>query len=404
MLSPINRGKETVKVNSFLAIRDGNFSVSNVTAIIGPQASGKSIFAKLIYFGRSYIRQYLDLVFLGAFDKREFKIEQAKRFVELFGGLVGFDSAFSIQYAYGDFIVTINRVSERHKPKVTHNDSLEKLGGLVKKEFTRFSDRLKQQDRGRARSNLQYVFTRQSEEAKAFFASIPKVLFVPASRSFYASVSEELFTFLASDERIDPLIAQFGSFYEFAKRNVAGEWYGVSRTQSEKNEINKKIRPVIDGDFVRIKSNDFIKTKWGRVPLRSSSSGQQEALPLLFSLMEYPGSIDGPHLIIIEEPEAHLFPTAQKYVLDLIVERVTLTECEALFTSHSPYVLSCLNNHVMRFRAGKNETHREIQVGAWLAQDGTMRNIIDEETGLIDTNALDEISEVIASEFIEAIG
>ena len=243
----------------------------------------------------------------------------------------------------------------------------------------------------------------QSDLAGKFFSSVPSVLFVPASRSFYSTISEELFTFLASDERVDPLTAQFGSFYEFAKRKTAGDWFGNNLNEKERSIVNQKIKPVIGGDFVREKSKDFIKTGWGKVPLRSSSSGQQEALPLLFSLMEYPGSSAGPHLIIIEEPEAHLFPTAQKYMLDLMVERVVLTNCDILFTTHSPYVLACLNNHISRFKSKAVRLGRNVVVSAFLTQEGSVSSIIEEESGFIDLNFIDEVSGLIASELMETI-
>jgi hypothetical protein len=402
MLNAIESGIEHIIVENFLAVRSGRMDIDNITAIIGPQASGKSIFAKLVYFGRTYLEYYFHSVFQAGFEIRQFKVERVNAFLELFGGLDGFDHDFSVTYTYGFFEVCISRALEGHKPKVSQNKELEKCGVALKREYARYSNRQNEEVKRRVRPASAYGFMNEDEGVKNFFASIPSVLFVPASRSFYSTISEELFTFLASDERVDPLTAQFGSFYEFAKRKVGGDWYGSSLSASARSELNAKLRPVIDGDFVRIKSKDYIKTDWGRVPLRSSSSGQQESLPLLFSLLEYPGSASGPHLIIVEEPEAHLFPTAQKYVLDLMVNRVLETNCDILFTTHSPYVLACLNIHVARFKGKKVRLGRDITLGAWLAQSGTLQSIVEQDSGLVDTNFLDEVSGEIVNEFLEA--
>ena len=48
--------------------------------------------------------------------------------------------------------------------------------------------------------------------------------------------------------------------------------------------------------------------------------GQQEAFPLLL-LLSYllnPATTWGHKSVVIEEPEAHLFPTAQKAIVDLL--------------------------------------------------------------------------------------
>ena len=214
-------------------------------------------------------------------------------------------------------------------------------------------------------------------------------------------MSEELFTFLASEERVDRLIAQFGSFYEFAKRRVTGELYGTQISKKEKEKLDSFFRPVIGGEYIREKSKDFIKTKWGKVPLQVSSSGQQEALPLLFSLMEYPDETEQSQLLIIEEPEAHLFPAAQKYILELMVKQAIDGNCKILFTTHSPYMLACLNNQIAK-QQFLNE-RPDIEIDAYFAEGGNLESILEKETKLIDVNVLDSVSEEIANEFLETI-
>lgn len=394
---------ERVKVRDFLAIRFGELVVDDVTAVIGPQASGKSIYAKLIYFGRTYLEEYFTSVFSKDFDIRSFKKVQTKRFLALFGNFNGYSGGFEVDYSFGDYELQISRQSERHIVKISTNSIVDKCGGQLKREYQRFVVESNKDPRQAPRGPSEYLFRLKPEGAKAFFESVPKVLFVPASRSFYSALSEEIFTFLASDERIDPLIAQFGSFYEFAKRKADGEWYSPKSVQKQTETLNRAIRPVVAGDFHREQSKDYIRTAWGRVPLRSSSSGQQEALPLLFSLLDYPGSVSGSHLLIIEEPEAHLFPTAQKYVLDLMMQRVMETECEVLLTTHSPYVLACINTHIARLQSKKVRLGRAIKVSAYMAHDGGIESIIEPDSGLIDTNLLDDVSQSIATEFLDAI-
>jgi predicted ATPase len=401
MLEKIDETHETVEIQNFLAIRKGRFSLGNITTIIGRQATGKSILAKIVYFGRSYIDSFFSDLVDDEFDLRKFKSEKLKRFLEIFGGLDGYDKKFSISYEFGSYKVEVIRQSDSGRIRLDVSDNFERTAAAVKKEYKKFRSTWNSDEKRRVRPPSKFFFFRENEAVRDFYTSVPSALFVPASRSFYSNISDELFTFLAASERVDPLVAEFGSFFEFAKRRASGDFYGTVDGMDYAKKINEKIEPVIDGHFVREKSKEFIRTSWGKVPLRSSSSGQQEALPLLFSLLEYPGNESGPHLLIVEEPEAHLFPDAQKYILDLIVEQAIKNSCRILFTTHSPYVLACLNNHILRQLTETVANNRPFSVAAYLTDAGSVSSIVDADSHLIDTNFLDSVSEVIASEFME---
>ncbi|WP_308915965.1 ATP-binding protein [Jannaschia sp. LMIT008] len=399
MIEPIDDTHEELEVHNFLSIKKATLQLANITAIIGPQASGKSVVAKLFYFGRTYLSSYFNMVYVDEYDTRTFKRRQVEEFLSIFGGLDDVSAPFSITYRIDDLVIFIERRSEGGKPRLKHSKSLDGVGQRLRREFIRYGKLSGDEDKRRVTST--YEFRRAHEEVQDFFRSIPQVLFVPASRSFYSTVSEELFTFLASDERVDPLTAQFGSFYEFAKRRISGEFHGIP-DRKRTLKVRETIEPVIDGNFVRVKSRDYIETRWGRVPLRSASSGQQEALPLLLSLLEYPVRANRNQLLIVEEPEAHLFPEAQKYILDLMARAARESSCDLLFTTHSPYVLACLNVHMAKLENEPRPQIREVSITAYLSKGGSFENIVDDDN-MIDTNALDGVSEDIANEYLEAI-
>lgn len=406
MIEPLAKSFDRVEVESFLSVKRADVTLSDITAIIGPQASGKSVIAKLFFFGRSHIEDYFNSVLAADYDTRSFKAERLASFLSLFDGLQGFDGAFKVRYTYGDMSICVIRDKPKHKPRISHSKELDRLATSVKREYRRAIEKMKSTG-SRRRPVSRYFFINESEAAKEFYGSLPDCLFVPASRSFYSTVSEELFSFLAADERIDPLTAQFGSFFEFAKRKISAEIYGAVSSEGDRKKFNNTIKPVIGGEYIREKSKDYIRTSWGKVPLRVSSSGQQEAFPLLITLSEYPefgGSKRGrSRLLIIEEPEAHLFPTAQKYILDYIVQTTRDSDCDMLFTTHSPYVLSCLNTHILRSEKLSINDGRKLTYAAYLADAQCTRSIMDDETGLIETGTLDEASEMIAAEFVEAM-
>ncbi|WP_029033397.1 ATP-binding protein [Salinimicrobium terrae] len=70
----------------------------------------------------------------------------------------------------------------------------------------------------------------------------------------------------------------------------------------------------MNGTYLREKEKDFILHKDNRkVNLSNASSGQQETLPLVtvLKVLNYSSFFNGGATLYIEEPEAHLFPTAQ---------------------------------------------------------------------------------------------
>ena len=74
--------KESISINNFLVIKKAELEIKKINVIIGPQANGKSVIAKLIYFFKSTSHDFLngirsnkpkralDLDILNDFEKR----------------------------------------------------------------------------------------------------------------------------------------------------------------------------------------------------------------------------------------------------------------------------------------------------------------------------------------------
>jgi AAA ATPase domain len=121
------------------------------------------------------------------------------------------------------------------------------------------------------------------------------------------------------------------------------------------------------------------------------------------------------HLLYIEEPEAHLFPSAQSLLVQGLVSMSREGKGQRLLlTTHSPYVLAKINNLIKaggleatlddakhpalsrivpkRARIAPGDAH------AYAIVDGELRSIIDED-GLIAADYLDDVSGQIGAEF-----
>ena len=180
-------------------------------------------------------------------------------------------------------------------------------------------------------------------------------------------------------------------------------------------------------DLVQNHINKILKGRYGHdqyseklyfendeyVHFRNASSGQQEALRILQDI--FLTLLDQNNVFrVIEEPEAHLYPMAQKYLIELIAIVLSQSNSQVIMTTHSPYVLSIMNNLLFAERVkSKNpqaiqEIREIIPEPCWLNPDttnvyflrnGNAESVFDESTGLIGQNYLDEISEYLSEDF-----
>jgi predicted ATP-binding protein involved in virulence len=166
------------------------------------------------------------------------------------------------------------------------------------------------------------------------------------------------------------------------------------------------VKGVYQPDENAIPSDDGRK-----VELSMTSSGQQESVPLILSMIPFIGFDKFDINSYIEEPEAHLFPDAQDSMTRLIslIKHSAKQQINFVITTHSPYILTAFNNLL---EAGKiigtgdkakiDTIHKIIpegieihqdQFSAYLLDNGKAVNIFDPSNNFIKADAIDNISE-----------
>lgn len=119
--------------------------------------------------------------------------------------------------------------------------------------------------------------------------------------------------------------------------------------------------------------------------------------------------------IFLEEPEVNLFPTTQRELLKALVQQVYHNEenreHSIFITTHSPYILTSLNNLIYAAKCGKehsDEVNKIVSekhwvafedVGAWFIKDGELESILDTELKQLDALKLDAVSTALNDEF-----
>lgn len=388
---------EVLEIENFLSISRASVKFSDVSTLIGPQASGKSVVVKALYFFRDYVGDMFLSFASSTDDRRKYNSEKQIEFYDLFKGSDDEGYNFRLVYKFSDHQIEVEKVKRSRRLKITVSPVLAKLVDRVRADYRKHLQ--SSAEKGNSFYPSFYRYMSSSEDIAKFYRSVPRTLFIPASRAFFSTIQANIFTFLSDSSSLDPLLVQFGRFLEAAKVDYNGG-FRISGDKS-KTERNYSLEAVICGQYIRDGDEDIIKTKWGKVPLQRSSSGQQEALPLLLAVSYY-GKMKGHDntTLIIEEPEAHLFPKAQKQVLEAIVGIVRRSGVKVVFTTHSPYILACLNNEIHR-PIDKDAQTISIGVSAYLVNEGDISDIFDKEDLLVDTSRIDEVSEIIAREFVE---
>ena len=189
------------------------------------------------------------------------------------------------------------------------------------------------------------------ERLYKLFENNADIIYIPAGRSLLATMSEQLHDFSISD--MDLTMQDFINLIRNTKSKFGSKIPEIVKdyTKTVKGQINNisldtaysLIKDIFKADYTSEMDGEkiyFDERHW--VKLMYGSSGQQEVLWILMLafiiILEKKKSF-----VIIEEPEAHLFPIAQKNVVSLISLMVNSTDSRAIITTHSPYILTSLN-------------------------------------------------------------
>ena len=412
---------EKLTVKNFAGITDLEIEIKRINILIGPQASGKSVCAKLLFYFKNFVWEILSVV-ENEQTKRNLDFNYSKKFEEYFPPDSWGKQYFFIRYEIANVFIEVSR-KEENKGKISFSYS-----ELFKKELTELRNLFKKSRNKNSEKNAMYydsnsLYLRQvlrDNLVEFLVTSIGREaaftqLFIPAGRSFFANLQNNIFSFLSSNNALDPFLREFGSIYE----NIKGEGLYINRLENKdiQEEIDTLIENSLCGKHVHEKGKDFLEVPDGRrISIANSSSGQQETLPLTVMLAALSCEVYS-HTVYIEEPEAHLFPSAQRNIVELIatVFNCRKEQLQFFITTHSPYILTALNNLLqagLLYQESSGDVQRQLEkivsryksldvsdLSAYVLMDGKCTSIVCPETGLIDAKVIDSVSDDLAIEF-----
>jgi predicted ATP-dependent endonuclease of OLD family len=238
--------------------------------------------------------------------------------------------------------------------------------------------------------------------------------FIPAYREAAVLLKDSINAIAAVGARLPKMFFYFGQTFLNAKK--AKKIYNYT--------------DILDVKYKYVDENDIIILNNGNeILIEEASSAINSGIPLLIVFdnsveSNYPIDRRVSHdsncpYIIIEEPELNCFPTTQKKMMEYFISKMKykITDgfdyyCRLVITTHSPYILTSLNNLMYAFVVGKNhyeETAKIIEEKYWINPDdvsaymlisnGTCEEILDREENLIRAEKIDGVSEFINKQF-----
>ncbi len=418
--------KEKIVVRNFSVIDNIEIDVKKINILIGPQAAGKSVLAKLVYFFKT-ISSEMSVSIILAEGKRKLDHRLKQSFALMFPEYIIRRKDFEVTYYYGhNFITITNEKAKSYKSfKISYSNDILKKFKSLKADYKRQTQTEKLPKPDFIKSFNQSI----SRDLEQFFHGMDRYypIFILAVRSFFANIERNIFSFLTESIPIEYMLKIFGSFFQ----DIRERYYLISLQKAFNKDIYRMCNEILGGEYYYDRIKEGLITEQNEfIYLRDSSSAQQEVAPLLVSLIVLSNFAEEHFQMFIEEPEAHLFPEAQRKVVEVIAAIYNLFKRESGFfiTTHSPYILTSFNNLIQaentrsevmeRFEKGeidartKDERLKALNkvvnpnrwvsfddVAAYLVKDGKCKNLKDNENKFIRDYAIDEVSDITASIF-----
>jgi predicted ATP-dependent endonuclease of OLD family len=374
--------KEKLIIKNFGPINDMSFEFKKINILIGDQGTGKSTVAKLL----SAIK---NTIFLKIFDLPDEEIDQFNGHLDLVGikNYVRKDSFLA--YEYPDYRF------ELKEGKVSINKTISSY------------------------ESMHYRFN-----------------YIVAERNMVHVLADSLFALLEVKVELPKLFLRFGNKYQTSRK---------SKTEFNYNDI-------LGVSFAYRGDKDYILLSDGsEINLSDASSGIQGCIALLTVVDNIMSEIlptgrsqqllnkKNLGLLVIEEPELNCFPQTQNKLIKYIIENNKISIQEAfvaenndqenpiidhiehytdevknqlVITTHSPYILTSLNNLMYAYEVGRDHGQKAnaiINKKYWinpndvsaymLLPDGTCEEILDREENLIRAEKIDSVSEFLNEQF-----
>ncbi|MEY4539742.1 MAG: hypothetical protein RLZZ306_1499 [Bacteroidota bacterium] len=430
--------KQKIIIKNFGPIKDVEMEIDDFTIFIGPQTSGKSTIAKSVFFFlslRDDMIVYLIEIFI-ANKVEKSSLDDFKRIIsQKFNAYWNYENPIANTSILKYFYSTNNwiELEFNHELNIKFSNSFQlqilDILASLKVKASRFYDGNKafsnSIDIAEKDSERKRILMQSRSSLEKMFCFDDDLLFIPAGRSILSTLSEQIQNI--APKSLDSLMKVFIERIN-ASKGINGSdefetinFYSDSPDKHEEGTVlllKTLCESILQGSYfydhfedggdnIKLSNQNYIK-------LLFASSGQQETvwiIQMVLLLILNRQKV----FIVIEEPEAHLFPKTQKDILNLIVLLSNTSDNKIFITTHSPYILTSLNNNIYAYQVGQENEEKVdkiIDKRLWMnpnkvqayfvggeGNKGKIRSIIHPELQIIQTEEIDSASSINNEEY-----
>jgi hypothetical protein len=272
----------------------------------------------------------------------------------------------------------------------------------------------------------------QGDNSQYDFSQTPPIpvitdsVYVPTGRTFFSYTNRS--NAALATKNLDWITLHYATHFDADYKALLKCYQAGPGVQQEFSSIATRI---LKGNVVRENGRLLFKSPEDsrRRSFEFLSSGTLELLPLMNSISQL---VDEAHLLptskkplapfgtlFIEEPESSVFPITQNDLVHLFawLSNQGVPAMSYAITTHSPYILTSFNNLIEAGQAARNNPKLHDQVAkivpeqywikegefkAYAIENGELKSILN-ESGFVEGNYLDQVSEVIGNEFDELL-
>ena len=382
--------KERLVIKNFGPIQSVDLELGKMTVLIGENATGKSTIAKVLSICRyfSYIVDVNKII-----NYNTFFVENG---LNDWGIRDFLKNESYIEYENNDYKLIVDYINF----EIEEKEIINLFKPILIPKTDRFKNLLKsfyesKDKNGKIAISADFPYEFLKNEVKPILYN---PFFIPAERSL-----QSIFSLGKSsiNNMNDALFNQFSQLFE------------ISTTYISETDIK-----ALDIVYKNINGKGFVKKNIEKeyYSLENSASGYQSIIPIVLAVKKFQ---DGEHVFIIEEPENNLFPKTQKKLVEFFVENINNHGHQFILPTHSPYILSSLNNCLYASKLSKiengifmEEINAILPKEYWLNLEdlsvyyleiGEAKDILNKEESLIDIDDLDSVSRDINKVFDELL-
>lgn len=419
-------------INKLGPIKYCELEIDDFMVFTGPQSSGKSTIAKSVFYFKSVRNVLLQLLrkqHVLSVDRMDLSTknrlirELRSNFLQTFGSTWCMDRNMFICYEYAKGVsIEVSLRDDSVSPNYIWIGLSEDLDAFLSQlDVDSYA--------GDMISDLEFQDA-VKQRINDVFHDAAEIIYIPAGRSMMTLLSTQLsYIYSTMDDTqrrsIDyctqnylERILQLKPFFSVSLDQLVKDQKELTDKKMDMEVIPQAIaliNKILKGEYRNIDGEERLQVAQNRyVKINFASSGQQEAVWILNVLFYY--LLQGKEtFFIVEEPESHLYPDAQKLITEFIA-LVKNAGNQVMLTTHSPYILGTLNNLLYANKIS-NQVDRDAlneiiydrewisfdDLAAYYINDGLCMPCMDDEFQAIENGMIDGASDDINRDYDEMI-